>query len=286
MNCVILIVMFDDEILLQKRDNKTDIKYPGYWAIPGGGIEYGETPVDALCREFREEIVIPKNMKVSFQFLDVIKNEWGYYEYIFYTRIENKNGVYCKEGQRSFFFKFGQYSDKMPTLPMHHKKALEILRWHYIKNQLKDKEDCFMERNVRDYVTISRLGTEKKPKEYEETGHGYIIKKGESLTALYHNGEPMECLAYIEFDPSKTRGDHYHLEKIENMCVVKGTIRAKYMLPDKPDDILELELKAGDIVHILPGCAHSYLSNEFAVALEFSPQRFKVSDTIDIDFTW
>lgn len=140
--------------------------------------------------------------------------------------------------------------------------------------------------SVKDYVKIEKLGTEKNPKGLEQDGKGYRIYKKDALTVLYHNGEPMRFLGYIEFVPEETRGDHYHKEKYENMCVVSGEIKAKYLLPENPDDVLEVVLLPGDIVRIIPGCAHSYLSDTGAVALEFSPQKFETSDTIDHEFAW
>ena len=49
------IIMFDNKILLAQRmfDDKT---YPGKWEFPGGKIEPGETPEDALKREINEEL--------------------------------------------------------------------------------------------------------------------------------------------------------------------------------------------------------------------------------------
>lgn len=46
------ICMFDNQILLVK---KTRGPYVHTWDLPGGGLEHGETPEDALKREFLEE---------------------------------------------------------------------------------------------------------------------------------------------------------------------------------------------------------------------------------------
>ena len=42
-----------DRVLLEKRPD--DAHQGGLWAFPGGKVEAGETPVEALVREFREE---------------------------------------------------------------------------------------------------------------------------------------------------------------------------------------------------------------------------------------
>ena len=44
--------------LLQERDDIPGIWYPGHFALFGGAIEAGETPLDALRRELVEEIGI------------------------------------------------------------------------------------------------------------------------------------------------------------------------------------------------------------------------------------
>ena len=46
----------DDGYLMQLRDSRPDIWYPGRWSLFGGGVEAGEDPVGALRRELREEL--------------------------------------------------------------------------------------------------------------------------------------------------------------------------------------------------------------------------------------
>lgn len=45
----------DGRILLQHRDDKPNIRYPGHWALFGGSIEDGESPDVAARREILEE---------------------------------------------------------------------------------------------------------------------------------------------------------------------------------------------------------------------------------------
>ena len=46
----------ENKVLLQLRDYKNDILYPGHWGFFGGSIEDGENPKDAAWRELSEEI--------------------------------------------------------------------------------------------------------------------------------------------------------------------------------------------------------------------------------------
>lgn len=46
----------DGRYLLQHRDALRTIFYPDHWGCFGGGIENGESPLDALRRELREEL--------------------------------------------------------------------------------------------------------------------------------------------------------------------------------------------------------------------------------------
>jgi 8-oxo-dGTP pyrophosphatase MutT (NUDIX family) len=51
-----VIVLDDGRYLMQLRDLKPGIFYPGHWGLFGGAIDGNETPEAALRRELREEI--------------------------------------------------------------------------------------------------------------------------------------------------------------------------------------------------------------------------------------
>lgn len=51
-----LILVEGDGYLMQLRDSRPDIWYPGHWGLFGGGVEPGEDPVEALARELKEEL--------------------------------------------------------------------------------------------------------------------------------------------------------------------------------------------------------------------------------------
>jgi 8-oxo-dGTP diphosphatase len=47
-------ILKDNEVLLVKRE-ENDVNSPGVWEVPGGRIDPGENPIQALQREVKEE---------------------------------------------------------------------------------------------------------------------------------------------------------------------------------------------------------------------------------------
>lgn len=51
-----ILTVDDGRYLVQLRDDRPGVFYPGHWGLFGGAIEPGETPEAALRRELEEEI--------------------------------------------------------------------------------------------------------------------------------------------------------------------------------------------------------------------------------------
>lgn len=49
------LIIIDGKYLVTKR-SKEETTFPEYWDIPGGLVEYGELPKDAVIRETMEEV--------------------------------------------------------------------------------------------------------------------------------------------------------------------------------------------------------------------------------------
>lgn len=51
-------ILIDDRgcLLLQQRDQRPELPYPGWWTLFGGAVEAGETPDAAIRRELYEEL--------------------------------------------------------------------------------------------------------------------------------------------------------------------------------------------------------------------------------------
>lgn len=54
-----IIALSGKRYLMQLRDQKPNIFYPGHWGVFGGAIDAGETTGQGLRRELREELSLP-----------------------------------------------------------------------------------------------------------------------------------------------------------------------------------------------------------------------------------
>jgi ADP-ribose pyrophosphatase YjhB (NUDIX family) len=91
----------EDQILLSRLSAIVS-GWAGYWTLPGGGIEFGESPEAAVVREFEEEtglIVEP----LSVATIDTISHSRSYEEYhgiriIYHVRVLGGELRYETEG--------------------------------------------------------------------------------------------------------------------------------------------------------------------------------------------
>lgn len=55
-NAAAAIIVVDGQYLLQLRDNKPGVFFPGHWGCFGGGLDPGENAEAAIHRELKEEL--------------------------------------------------------------------------------------------------------------------------------------------------------------------------------------------------------------------------------------
>jgi len=68
-------VVFDGEkILITRRPD--DKLHPGLWEFPGGKVDPGEGPEEALCREIREELAVDVQVLEIFEVV-FHRYDWG-----------------------------------------------------------------------------------------------------------------------------------------------------------------------------------------------------------------
>lgn len=139
---------------------------------------------------------------------------------------------------------------------------------------------------VKDHVSVSRVSTVRDPAALEKSGVGYLAWKQDALAALFHNGEPMTFIAYLEFKNGVVRGNHWHHRQAQRMLVVDGELTGRFFLPGAPEDVLELTLTQGDVLQCDVGVVHSYKAPDRAAAIEYSAQPYEVDDIVPHDVSW
>jgi 8-oxo-dGTP diphosphatase len=94
---VTMAVLYQDRhFLMQLRDDKKSILYPGRWGLFGGHLESGETPQVGLIREIQEEINYLVKNPTLFRCYSDRKTE----RYIFFAPLEvSLESLELNEGQ-------------------------------------------------------------------------------------------------------------------------------------------------------------------------------------------
>lgn len=93
------------------------------------------------------------------------------------------------------------------------------------------------------------------------------------------DGEAFRYLAYLEYLPGQTRGNHYHHVKEELLYITHGRLLAYYVDIDTGRN-LELTLGAGHVIRTGPRLAHAYHALTLSYAIEIAVQPFDPTDTV------
>lgn len=86
----------DFDLLFERRAD-TIGRQPGEISFPGGGIEVGETPEEAVLRECSEELLLPRTSLQVISQLDTLYNPAGDVLYSFLILLEHYDGTFSRE---------------------------------------------------------------------------------------------------------------------------------------------------------------------------------------------
>lgn len=97
----IILLNSKDKILLILREDIPTIPYPNMWDLPGGHVEEGETPEQAIRREMNEELELDLGEISLFKEY----HHETFDEYVFLKKIDlNPDTIMLHEGQRCAYF--------------------------------------------------------------------------------------------------------------------------------------------------------------------------------------
>jgi 8-oxo-dGTP pyrophosphatase MutT (NUDIX family) len=119
-----IIQTLSQKFLLQMRDNRPEIWFPGYWGLFGGQIEKNETPIIGLKRELAEELNLQveidqinyfTKLVIDFEFAASHKIYRTYYAIVITdAQLES---LELNEGAGMGLFEWSQVSDGLRVSP-------------------------------------------------------------------------------------------------------------------------------------------------------------------------
>lgn len=99
------LVIHDKKFLVVQRDNNPGILHPNMWNTPGGAIDAGETPEEAVLREIEEEVNIVDPLFIENMGVTTYDDESVVHRFaVRLTTEEFKNVRLVSEGQRLDWF--------------------------------------------------------------------------------------------------------------------------------------------------------------------------------------
>ena len=99
--CSLIIINDHRQIVLLLRDDIPEIPYPNMWDIPGGAVESGESPKEAIIREIDEEMGM--TLDDVYPFSVVRFDDRTEYTYWIKLNLDLKK-IHLTEGQRLKWF--------------------------------------------------------------------------------------------------------------------------------------------------------------------------------------
>ena len=116
--CVSLIIHKGDEVLMVQRA-KEPLK--GYWCLPGGFLEYEETPEVGLRREVKEELRIDVNLEKLIGVYQIDNDPRGMHLDIIFAGTTNDQAKHNQELSDCKFF----HKDQLPeNIAYKHREAI------------------------------------------------------------------------------------------------------------------------------------------------------------------
>jgi 8-oxo-dGTP diphosphatase len=115
-------IIKDKKILLCKR-SQSERKFPGYWALPGGKLDDGESFSDAVKREMKEELGVDFLPKEELGFYSYKGEDYEAKGHIFVGDIKGK----IKLNDEIEEFRWFRYADVEFDMAFAHRKVIDDL---------------------------------------------------------------------------------------------------------------------------------------------------------------
>lgn len=284
----IILVSSDNKILLQKRDDNPLIEYPSHLGLIAGYIEENETPIEAIIREIKEEIKhkSKKTLNISsISYLGSIQRfDFNRYDYVHFAFIsEPTEDLFLTEGCGIEFLHLDECINHKTIAP-HHRYYLQRF-----SNDIKKMEYALLKNSHYtnfDLKSLVEVTTLNKGKDLSklENGSGFVEGEGDDFSCLVHTEEDVKFIGNLRFIPNKSRGNHYHLRKVEYMLLLNGEMKCELRYYKDESLTFDLNWKVGEVLKIMPGAIHTItaISNETVMAVEYSPQRFMSKDVFKL----
>ena len=121
------------QFLLALRDNKPGIPFPNHWDLIGGHVENGETPDQALVREFKEELGIDLKEYTFFKKFDCFSGDaYPNIKYIYSGKINIPiEEITLLEGERAQYFS----KEEIPNVKFANIIKTIVMEYIQFKNQ-------------------------------------------------------------------------------------------------------------------------------------------------------